>query len=317
MDAPLDSPSPCLLARWGLSLNSKPLCSPSRLGWLLAVKGAAPWLGPSLPIAGPRLTLSPSSGPPIPVPHGPCTASWVRRIKSGMDVCAPSSPRARDSPSAPTHPLLTTCFRERARGPPPSAASLNSAGPRYNPLSRAASTLRTQSPLPLHPRLCPTPTPALRGRRKALYQIRSAAARKSRIIPVPARAPVLAARRTPCTAQRTGPLEPPSPIAPSPSPARHLPIPPRPATNQMYVLTHYSSHAHTLQTALRIYTFRRLPWWHPWIPWPFSSSTQSSTCQPAASRLVPAEEAATEHILSPGNTHRSPHQRKTENVPAC
>lgn len=60
----------------------------------LAVKGAAPWPGPSH-CRGPVLLSAPSDGAPIPVPPiAPAlrTGYGVRRIKSGMSVCAGHDP---------------------------------------------------------------------------------------------------------------------------------------------------------------------------------------------------------------------------------
>lgn len=219
----LHTPSPCTLAHTGLSLNSKPLCSPSRLGWDPPVKGASGLP----PLHCPAGSLSPTDGsanPCLPSPR----ANWVSPGRM-FAVILTNQVQATD--------------QELAKRVVHSRLALNSpSNPIFFLPAEGISRQDLRPNTRFHPLFpCPTPTFAPKDE---LYRIPSAAVPKRQDHPSPASSPC--ARGTSYTL-RTGPLEP-RPSLPQSSPQ-----------TLMYVYTHYF---HALQTTLRIYTFLHLPRWH-------------------------------------------------------
>lgn len=220
----LHTPSPCTLAHTGLSLNSKPLCSPSRLGWDPPVKGA-PGLGPPLPGGLPQ---PPAMGPPNPCLPSP-RAYWVSPGRMFAVILA-NQVQATD--------------QELAKRVVHSRLALNSPRTPYSSSPPRVFPVGILDPTPVSILFSPV-QPQLSLPRTNCTILPSAAVPKRQ--DHPSLASSSCARGTSYTL-RTGPLEP-CPSLPQSFPPQTL----------MYVYTHFF---HALQTTLRIYTFLHLPRWH-------------------------------------------------------
>ena len=163
---PLHTPSPCPLAHWGLSLNSKPLCSPSRsvlaagsqgctLAWAFSLRGG--------------LALSPNDGHPqslSPI----ASANRVRRIKSGTCGSLCGSVVSAKSTTGFDRPISQSVFESSLKNILPFPTSLElrlSLTPEYFPRPHYLPS-RTQTLPPFIFRLCPTSAPAPLGRQSGL-----------------------------------------------------------------------------------------------------------------------------------------------------